>query len=318
MDIDKEKILDAAQKYILKGQPKKAIKEYLRLIDSNPKDKRLYLKLGDLYLKNGENENAIKEYLKLAQLYEEDDLNFRAISAYKKVLSINPRFFDAFHSMAKLYLKEGLIGSAKNCYQTLLEIRPGDKEATKAIEEMGKHPTVKGEVEEVRPAEPFLLKPRPPAKKQAGETPDRIYAAPAARMETSVLPLENELPLPDKDSEMHYQLGIAYKEMELFDYAISEFEMASSGLAMRFDCYVMLGSCLMEKGDYEKSIDFFKKASEIKGLSDEKLARLHYHLGLAYEAYGRIPEALQSFASAYKLDPSSQETQEKMRKLQSR
>jgi tetratricopeptide (TPR) repeat protein len=316
--IDKEKILDAAQKYIQKGQPKKAIKEYLRLIDSNPKDKRLYLKLGDIYLKSGDNESAIKEYLKLAELYEEDDLNFRAISAYKKVLSINPRFFDAFHSMAKLYLKEGLIGSAKNCYQTLLEIRPGDKEAIKAIEEMGKHPAVKEEVEEVRPAEPFLPKPRPPAKKQVAETMDRIYAAPAAPMETPILPLEDEIPSPDKDSEMHYHLGIAYKEMELFDYAISEFEMASSGPAMRFDCYIMLGSCSMEKGDYEKSIDYFKMASEIKGLSDEKLARLHYHLGLAYEAYGRIPEALQSFTSAYKLDPSSQEAQEKMRKLQSR
>ena len=318
MVIDKEKILDAAQKYILKGQPKKAIKEYLRLIESNPKDKRLYLKLGDLYLKNAENESAIKEFLKLAELYEEDDLNFRAISVYKKVLSINPRFFDAFHNMAKLYLKEGLSGSAKNCYQTLLEIRPSDKEAIKALEDIGKHPKVKEEVEDVRPAEPFLPKLRPPTKKQGNETSDRIYAAPAAPMEASILPLEDEIPLPDKDSEMHYHLGIAYKEMELFDYAISEFEMASSNLGIKFDCCIMLGSCFMEKGDYEKSIDYFKMASEIRGLSDEKLARLHYHLGLAYEAYGRIPEALQSFTAAHKLNPSSQEVQEKIKKLQSR
>jgi tetratricopeptide (TPR) repeat protein len=314
--IDKEKILDAAQKYILKGQPKKAIKEYLRLIDSNPKEKRLYLKLGDLYLKNGENDNAIKEYLKLAELYEEDDLNFRAISAYKKVLSINPRFFEAFHNMAKLYLKEGLTGSAKHCYLTLLEIRPNDKEAIRALEDMEKHSTMKEE-ENVRPFEPFLLKPRPAANMQSEQTPDRLYEVPPPPLETPILPLEEEIPSPDKDSEMHYHLGIAYKEMELFDYAISEFETASSSLAIKFDCYIMLGSCFMEKGDYEKSIDFFKMASEIKGLSDENLARLHYHLGLAYEAYGRIPEALQSFNSAYRLDPSSQEVEAKIRKLQS-
>ena len=62
--LDKEKILALAQRYILKGQSNKAIKEYLRLIEAAPKDKRLYLKLGDLYLKNAENEKAIKEYLK--------------------------------------------------------------------------------------------------------------------------------------------------------------------------------------------------------------------------------------------------------------
>jgi len=43
---DKENTLDAAQKYILKGQLKKAIGEYLRLVEADPKDKRLHLKLG--------------------------------------------------------------------------------------------------------------------------------------------------------------------------------------------------------------------------------------------------------------------------------
>jgi tetratricopeptide (TPR) repeat protein len=79
---DKEKILSLAQKYILRGHSKKAIQEYLKLIEVTPKDKRLYIKLGDLYLKNGENDKAIKEYLKLAELYTEEDLNFRAISIY--------------------------------------------------------------------------------------------------------------------------------------------------------------------------------------------------------------------------------------------
>jgi pilus assembly protein FimV len=61
---DKEKILDLAQKYVLKGQSKKAIQEYLKLLEVAPKDKRLYLKLGDLYLKNGEQEKAINSMQK--------------------------------------------------------------------------------------------------------------------------------------------------------------------------------------------------------------------------------------------------------------
>ena len=60
MSIDKENILDTAQKFVLKGQLKKAIVEYLRLVEADPQDKRLHLKLGDLYLKNGEEDKAIQ------------------------------------------------------------------------------------------------------------------------------------------------------------------------------------------------------------------------------------------------------------------
>ena len=120
----------------------------------------------------------------------------------------------------------------------------------------------------------------------------------------------------DKDSEMHYHLGIAYKEMELFDYAISEFEQASASSSMKFDCYIMLGNCYMEKGDYNKSIEYYKRSSEIQGLSKEKLARLHFNLGLAYEGNGMVSEAIDTFNLVLKLDRSFAEAEEKIKKLQ--
>jgi tetratricopeptide (TPR) repeat protein len=115
---------------------------------------------------------------------------------------------------------------------------------------------------------------------------------------------------------MHYQLGIEYKEMELFDYAISEFEQAASNPSIQFDSYIMLGNCFMEKGAYDKSIEQYRMASEIKGLSKEKLAQINLNLGLAYEANGMISEALDAYQLALKLDPSSSEAKEKIRSLQ--
>ena len=115
---------------------------------------------------------------------------------------------------------------------------------------------------------------------------------------------------------MHYHLGIAYKEMELFDYAISEFELASSSPSMQFDCYIMLGNCYMEKGDYNKSIEYYKMSSAIQGLSNEKLARLHFNLGLAYEANGMVSEAISTFNIVLKLDQAFAEAREKIKKLQ--
>ncbi len=314
MGIDKEKILDIAQKYILKGQSKKAINEYLKLVKDNPQDKRLHLKLGDLYLKNGEEDKAIHEYLKVAGLYGEDDLNFRAISIYKKILSINPKYTEAFHNIAKLYLKEGLGGSAKNYYQSILEIDPNDSEALKAVRNMENPQQPKGGPVIDSRTEPLFTGPaRAPEKKSFTETADLLSSPPT---DDSILSSEPGISTLDKDSEMHYHLGIAYKEMELFDYAISEFDVASSNPAMRFDCYTMLGNCYMEKGDYNKSIEYYKMSSEIRGLPNEKLARLHFNLGLAYEANGMVPEAIDTFNLVLKLDHSFPEAKEKIKKLQ--
>jgi tetratricopeptide (TPR) repeat protein len=75
-----------------------------------------------------------------------------------------------------------------------------------------------------------------------------------------------ETPSPDKELELHYHLGIGYKEMGLFDYAISEFELASEDPLMKFDCYILLGECFKEKGDFEQSTKYLQFASKIKEL----------------------------------------------------
>ena len=314
MAIDKEKILDIAQKYILKGQSKKAIKEYLKLIEANPQDKRFHLKLADLYLKNGEEDKAIQSYLKLASLYGDEDLNFRAISIYKKILSIDPKLIEAFHKIAELYLKEGLVGSAKNYYQSILEIDPHNSEALKVIENIeGTQQTRGGGISSSSP-KPLLSKPPPsPVKKSFDENSGIL---PSPDKDASILSSEPGISPLDKDSEMHYHLGIAYKEMELFDYAITEFELASSSPAMQFDCYIMLGNCYMEKGDYNKSIEYYKMSFEIQGLSNERLARLHFNLGLAYEANGMVSEAIDTFNLVLNFDHSFPEAKERIKKLQ--
>jgi len=314
LGIDKEKILEIAQKYILKGQSKKAIKEYLKLVEATPEDKRLRLKLGDLYLKNAEEDKAIQEYLQVANLYGEEDLNFRAISIYKKILSINPKLIEAFRQIAKLYLKEGLAGSAKNYYQSILEIDPHHREALKALESIEDKQQPSGGSIPASSAESFVSRyPSSPERKAVSEI-SNFPSSPD--VDTSIFSSEPGISNLDKDSEMHYHLGIAYKEMELFDYAISEFELASSSFSMKFDCYIMLGNCYMEKGDYNKSIEYYKISSEIQGLSKDKLARLHFNLGLAYEANGMVSEAIDTFNLVLKLDHSFEEAKERIKKLQ--
>jgi tetratricopeptide (TPR) repeat protein len=311
--IDKGKILDIAQKYVLKGQSEKAIKEYQKRVKASPKDIRSHLKLGDQYLKNGENEKAIGEYLKVAELYMAEDLTSRAISIYKKVLSIDAKRIEALHQIAQLYEKEGLRGDARNYYQTILRIRPDDREALDALRNIEEHKEPRQVPKKAASADPLPQKHPHPPEKMAGigsSTPSSSTALPS-----SGPAIEPQVSSVDKDAEMHYHLGIAYKEMELYDYAVSEFEMASANSSIKIDCCIMLGDCFMEKGEMDKSIQYYKTASELKGLSNVKLARLHFNLGRAYEANGMTSEALESFNRVLQFDPSLSEAQDKIKKL---
>jgi len=59
-------------------------------------------------------------------------------------------------------------------------------------------------------------------------------------------------------------------------------------------------------------------SSKVQGVSTEKLARLHFNLGLAYEANGLFSEALNTFKLVLKLDHSFSEAKKKLEKLAER
>lgn len=307
MAIDREKILTIAQRFILKGQSDRAIKEYQKLIEASPNDKRLHLKLGDLYLKNGDHEKAIKQYQQVADLFASEELNSQAISIYKKILAIDPKRMDAHRQIARLYLKEGLIANARTHYQSILNMRPGDHEASRVLEDLLDQSSTP------RERNPLRLSPAPPRLSASASSPS---SAESEGQERHMAPAELAPPTPDKEAETHYHLGIAYKQMELLDYAISEFEAAASDPALRVDCFVMLGECFMQKGDYDRSIRFYEEALKDRGVSNGKRARVHVSLGEAYEAQGMLREALQSFEVGLRLDPSLQWVKERIEHLQ--
>jgi len=122
--------------------------------------------------------------------------------------------------------KRGAVGDAKGCYEEILKIKPNDQEALKALS-MIKESQQSKQVQIRNQTEPRFPDP-------AG---------------SSLHPFDS------KDPETHYDLGLAYKTMELFDYAIAEFELASQDPLRKFDCYMFLAECFKEKGDSEQSMN---------------------------------------------------------------
>jgi tetratricopeptide (TPR) repeat protein len=321
LTVPKEHLIDIAQKYIKKGQHKKAIKEYQKALEKDPKNIRVRLKLGDLYLKNGHKDKAIGEYMRVAQQYENDDLNFRATAIYKKVLYLNPGLVDVYHKLANLYLRENLIGNARLQYHNILKIHPNDPVALEALEKIERNrtradtPSREGPILEPPPLrEAPILEPTP-IEEQSGPRPTLPTREEGANEIPILTPSEIGQEPEDKDLEMHYHLGIAYKEMELIDHAIGEFETASANEGRRFDCLVMLGMCFMEKEEYDKAIGYFNNASHVKELNKEEMVKLQYRLGVAYENNGMNQEALKAYDQIIDLDSKFLDVRSRIERL---
>jgi tetratricopeptide (TPR) repeat protein len=101
--------------------------------------------------------------------------------------------------------------------------------------------------------------------------------------------------LDEKDFETHYNLGIAYKEMELYDEAIQEFRLAARDPGRALPCADLLGLCFLAKGDLDAAIQELRAGLEVRGHPRESYYALRYDLGVAYEAHGDLQRALECF-----------------------
>lgn len=113
--------------------------------------------------------------------------------------------------------------------------------------------------------------------------------------------------LSKEDSETHYNLGIAYMEMELFSEASKEFKIALKDSRLELDCYTRLGLCAMSEGNPEEAAAYYTKGLKIAERSEDEKKALMYELALAHEAAGRDEEALALYTGIYAMDPEFRE-----------
>src|SRR5690348_12498878 len=111
--------MDAARRFVDKGQIDKAVKEYLRIVHEDPKDVRVWLKIGDLYAKKGAKQDAIDTYLKVARFYQDQGFYQKAIFVYNQIVKLDPRLVDAILQLADLYRQTGKHHEALQHYEAV-------------------------------------------------------------------------------------------------------------------------------------------------------------------------------------------------------
>jgi len=119
MAFNKQKALEAARKYRDKGQRDRAIKEYLKVVQEDPKDVRVWLKIGDLYAQKGAKAEATETYLKVAKFYSEQGFYLKAVAVYKQILKLDSRMVEVNLKLAELYRQLGLVSDAMQHFETV-------------------------------------------------------------------------------------------------------------------------------------------------------------------------------------------------------
>src|SRR5688500_13502671 len=117
--MDKNKVIEAATKLVAKGAFDKAIKEYQKILDADPRDVRVLQKMGELYQKKNDNPQAAQYFTKVAESYSSDGFFLKAVALYKQVLKLNPNLVDVNLKLAELHQQLQLMSEAMQYYQVV-------------------------------------------------------------------------------------------------------------------------------------------------------------------------------------------------------
>jgi pilus assembly protein FimV len=125
-----------------------------------------------------------------------------------------------------------------------------------------------------------------------------------------------EQQLDAEDYDTHYNLGIAYKEMELIDEAIGEFQLAAKDPKRMIECCSMLGLCFLEKGMPQLAIKWYQKGLEAPEITDDEHLGLLYDLGSAYLEVGDTPNAQKAFLEVYGIKSNYRDIVDRIKQLE--
>ncbi len=236
---------------------------------------------------------------------------------------------------AEFFVQQGMMQEAQSAFQRILVRDPEHTVAKQKLAEI-----------ERKIAAPAKEKPRRPAAKKdtvfkvtdtqvaqgdfidlAGELNEEM----ALEEKTSSADIEPEVQdllhqfqagvreqIDVTDYETHYHLGIAYKDLGLYDEAIEELRLAASDAANRVRCAGPLGLTYLAKGEPEQAVEELIEGLAATQNGTEERWGVLYDLATAYEALGDAQKALEALQSIHSESPKFRDIRTRVRDLRGR
>ena len=138
MAIDRVKVKKEADKLLTAGKVERAIEEFHKLVDDNPKDYSTLNQIGDLYVQIGRVKEGVEIHKRLGGSYERDGFHARAAAIFQKVVRNAPEDIEAAQRLADLYRQMNKVTDAVKVHMQVAEYFQKQGLIKRALEEFNK------------------------------------------------------------------------------------------------------------------------------------------------------------------------------------
>jgi len=285
-----------------KGMFLAAVGPISALIRLRPGDPALLQKRVEYAFRSGDREEQVVAYLALGRHFAAAGEGPKSEAVFRRVLELDPQNEEARAAIASSAsahpaAPEAASASAAPAAPAQPVQKPDDYVDLGALilgEDDGREPSTRFVVEEHEPT---------------GDE-DKDFAEMLAHFRQKVA--EN---IEVEDSDSHYDLGLAFKEMGLIDEAIAEFQVALRGGANPLATLEMLGACFVEKAQYAVAGRVLDRALRIAGAADSDLVGVLYQLGRTEEALGHPRQAIDYYERVLSVDIRFRDTARRIETL---
>lgn len=216
---------------------------------------------------------------------------------------------------AEFYLQQGLYAESEKLCRDILDYAPDSQEAHQKLEEIAAMRSQVDVVTGISADESDTVDPFTESFSDDDFNFNIDGLKPDEKTEKKVFKTDVDEQIAADDMESHYNLGIAYREMGLYDDAISEFEKAEREPSRFVDCQTLKGLCFSDKNDYSSAERMLQQALDSQYLEDIQRLNLGYELGLLYERADRLNDALVSYRNVFSLDNNYRDVGDKIAML---
>ncbi|MDD2365384.1 MAG: tetratricopeptide repeat protein [Desulfuromonadaceae bacterium] len=154
----KDKLVEEAQKFILRGQFDKAAKAYEQILALDPAAVNHRQKLAELLIKCGRSDDARKEFETIGKHFAKNGFFLKAIAVYKQLQKLFPDDISISLMVAELNEKHGLIANSLSEYKLIYEFyeKGGKKEEALGILERMQNVDAQNITIKIKLAEAFI------------------------------------------------------------------------------------------------------------------------------------------------------------------
>lgn len=274
MAVDRTKVLAAAQKHLAKGAYDRAIVEYQKLVEADPRDVRTLLKIGDLYTRKGANREATDTYHKVAEHYATQGFFLKAVAVYKQILKLQPTRLDITVRLAEMYENLQLVSDALQTYEQVASAYARDGNIDRALATLGKMTELDPENVPIRIkyAEALSKAARTPQAATEFEEGARLLEE-QGRIDDYLKVAERLLFHRPEDADLARKLARMYLERDDAKRALAKLQICFKQDPRDVRTLELLAEAFLALGQTPKTVSVYREIARIHQESDRPEAR---------------------------------------------